>query len=77
GNIHYNLSQPIDMPAAEFLGHYAKLQHRVHDVALSLDGSISAEHGIGRSKRDELLRCKSAVELNMMRSLKSLFDPKG
>ena len=77
GNIHYNLSQPIDMPAAEFLGHYAKLQHRVHDVALSLDGSISAEHGIGRSKRDELLRCKSAVELDMMRSLKSLFDPKG
>ncbi len=77
GNIHYNLSQPEDMPAAEFLGHYARLQERVHDVALSLNGSISAEHGIGRSKRAELLRCKSAVELDMMRGLKHLFDPKG
>lgn len=77
GNIHYNLSQPVDMDAEEFKTHRITLQRRVHDVALSLDGSISAEHGIGLTKRDEMLRCKSEVELDTMRSLKSLFDPKG
>ncbi|WP_420416077.1 FAD-binding oxidoreductase [Pacificispira sp.] len=77
GNIHYNLSQPVDMAAADFATHREALQRRVHDVALSLDGSISAEHGIGLSKREEMLRCKSDVELETMRALKNLFDPKG
>lgn len=77
GNIHYNLSQPADMDRAAFLEQYDALQRRVHDVALALDGSISAEHGIGLSKRDEMLRCKSDVELMMMRSIKAALDPKG
>lgn len=77
GNIHYNLSQPSEMDREAFLSHYDALQRRVHDVALSLNGSISAEHGIGLSKRDEMLRCKSDVELAMMRSIKSALDPKG
>jgi FAD/FMN-containing dehydrogenase len=41
-----------------------------------LSGSISAEHGIGRLRQDELLRFKSPVELSMMVELKKLFDPK-
>jgi FAD/FMN-containing dehydrogenase len=77
GNIHYNLSQPVEMAADSFLARKDDLQRRVHDVALALDGSISAEHGIGISKRDEMLRCKSEVELAMMRGLKAQFDPKG
>ncbi|MEI7611056.1 MAG: FAD-linked oxidase C-terminal domain-containing protein, partial [Rhodospirillaceae bacterium] len=42
-----------------------------------MDGSISAEHGIGRIKRDELLRVKSPVEIELMRAIKAAFDPKG
>ncbi len=47
-----------------------------HDVAVELDGSFSAEHGIGRLKRGDMERYKSAVELNLMRTLKSALDPK-
>lgn len=77
GNIHYNLTIPEGMDTAAFVARRSDIQRRVHDVALSMDGSISAEHGIGLSKRDEMLRCKSEVELDMMRDLKALFDPKG
>ena len=49
----------------------------VHDVITSLDGSISAEHGIGVSKRDELARCKDPLELELMRSVKQALDPQG
>jgi D-lactate dehydrogenase (cytochrome) len=49
----------------------------VHDVVVSLGGSISAEHGIGRLKVDELARVKSPVEIEMMRRIKSALDPKG
>ena len=49
----------------------------VHDLVHELRGSISAEHGIGRSKRDELPRFKSAVELELMRGIKAAFDPNG
>jgi FAD/FMN-containing dehydrogenase len=49
----------------------------VHDLVHSLNGSISAEHGIGQLKREELLRYKSPVELAMMRSIKQALDPLG
>jgi len=49
----------------------------VHDLVVALGGSISAEHGIGRLKAQELLRVKSAVEIDLMRRLKSALDPKG
>ena len=47
-----------------------------HRIA-SLNGSISAEHGIGRLKRDELAWRKSAVEMDMMRAVKHALDPQG
>jgi FAD/FMN-containing dehydrogenase len=49
----------------------------VHGVVVGLGGSISAEHGIGRMKRDELATVKSAVEIDLMRRIKSAFDPNG
>ena len=49
----------------------------MHDSVAAFDGSISAEHGIGALKRDELVRYKSAIELNMMRAIKSALDPLG
>ncbi len=77
GNIHYNLSQPVGMDPKEFFGHANEIKRRVHDVALSMDGSFSAEHGVGITKREEMARCKSSVELDSMRALKAVFDPKG
>jgi FAD/FMN-containing dehydrogenase len=52
-------------------------QRRVFDLVATLGGTISAEHGIGRLKRAELARRKSAVELALMRQIKRTLDPKG
>lgn len=77
GNIHYNLSQPAEMDGEAFKARAPALHRAVHDIVHALDGSISAEHGIGRSKRDELTRYKDPVELAIMRDLKRTLDPKG
>jgi FAD/FMN-containing dehydrogenase len=53
------------------------MNHIVHEVALYLGGSISAEHGIGRFKRDEMRLVKSPVELDMMQRVKAALDPEG
>ena len=49
----------------------------VHDVVAALGGSISAEHGIGQLKREELLRFKSPLEIALMRRIKAALDPNG
>ena len=49
----------------------------VHDLVAAHGGSISAEHGIGQQKCDELVRYKSAVELDLMRAVKCALDPSG
>lgn len=77
GNIHLNLSQPPDMDKGVFLARWEEMNRIVHDIVADLDGSISAEHGIGRLKREEITRYKSALELEMMRSVKAALDPKG
>jgi FAD/FMN-containing dehydrogenase len=77
GNVHYNVSQPPGMAREDFLGLWEPMSRAVHDLAAEMDGSISAEHGIGRMKREELVRHKSAVELDVMRAIKRALDPKG
>jgi FAD/FMN-containing dehydrogenase len=77
GNIHYNVSQPPGMDRAIFLSHWETLNAAVHEIVLDLQGSISAEHGIGRMKRDLLPHAKQAVELELMRKIKAAFDPNG
>jgi FAD/FMN-containing dehydrogenase len=77
GNIHYNLLQPRDMAGEAFYARRDEVQRMVFDVVEALDGSISAEHGIGRLKRAELAVRKSPVELALMRQLKATLDPKG
>ena len=62
GNIHYNVSQPPGMDRAIFLSHWDALNAAVHEIVLDLGGSISAEHGIGRLKRDLLPQAKQPVE---------------
>ncbi|MGF1456885.1 MAG: FAD-binding oxidoreductase, partial [Alphaproteobacteria bacterium] len=77
GNIHYNLSQPVDMDKAAFLARWEDLSGIVHDITAAHAGSISAEHGIGVMKQSMLPRYKSPVELAMMHSLKNALDPLG
>jgi FAD/FMN-containing dehydrogenase len=77
GNIHFNLTQPMGADPAAYLAQWEDFNRIVHDVALGLDGSISAEHGIGRFKREEMALIKSAPELDMMRRVKTALDPDG
>jgi FAD/FMN-containing dehydrogenase len=77
GNMHFNVSQPVGMDKQKFLGEWHALNWVVFDVVLKHGGSISAEHGIGQLKRDDMLRIKSPVELEMMRGVKAMLDPKG
>ena len=75
GNLHYNLSAPAGTPAAAFLGEAARANRIVYDLVARLGGSFSAEHGIGQMKRGELLRYKSAVEIELMQRIKHALDP--
>ncbi len=76
GNMHYNVLPPPGVDATGFVesGGLAATQ-AVYDLVLSLNGSISAEHGIGRLKVDELAARKSSAEMTMMRAVKQALDP--
>ncbi|MCL4763771.1 MAG: FAD-binding oxidoreductase, partial [Burkholderiales bacterium] len=77
GNLHYNLSAPEGGDAQDFMARAPAANRIVHDLVAAYGGSISAEHGIGQLKRDELARYKAPVELEMMRRIKSALDPAG
>src|ERR1700726_664103 len=77
GNIHYNVSQPIGGDAADFLGRWHEVNAVVFDIVMRMGGSISAEHGIGVLKRDELPEVKDKVAVELMRSIKAMLDPLG
>ncbi len=77
GNIHYNLSQPTDMDKEEFLSHESLLHDAVHNVVADLNGSFSAEHGIGQVKTREMNVYKDPVEIELMQQIKGTLDPKG
>ncbi len=76
-NLHNNVNKPVDLDEATFKARYEEINRIVHDIAVSLKGSISAEHGIGMLKRDELAHYKSPIALDIMRELKTAIDPKG
>lgn len=77
GNLHYNVAPPTGVAHEAFLAHQAAVNRIVHDLVAEFGGSISAEHGIGVLKREELARYKSPVELGMMRAIKAALDPLG
>ena len=75
GNIHYNISQPIGADKTVFLSRWHEINEIVHGIVAEMDGSFSAEHGIGQLKREELARAKCGPEIELMRSIKKVFDP--
>ncbi|MEZ5891427.1 MAG: FAD-binding oxidoreductase, partial [Xanthobacteraceae bacterium] len=77
GNIHYNVSQPVGADKDAYLARWQAMNACVYAVVEKLGGSISAEHGIGRLKREDLVRVKDPVALDLMRALKRTLDPKG
>ena len=76
GNLHYNISKPIDSDDASFKAHQAAIMQVIYDSTVSFSGSISAEHGIGQAKRDAARQYKDPVELELMRAIKTTLDPK-
>jgi len=71
GNLHYNVGD------AALLAERPRVNRIVYDIVASLGGSISAEHGLGQLKREEITRHKDALELELMRALKRALDPQG
>src|SRR3546814_17385854 len=75
GNIHFNLSQPEGAERAAYLARWAEVSRAVPELVVEMDGSISAEHGIGYLKVAENARFKTAAELALLRSVTPAFDP--
>lgn len=75
GNIHFNISQPVGADKELFSSRTAEINRIVHDIVHALGGSISAEHGLGLAKIDEIVRYKPAVALDLMRTVKRALDP--
>ncbi len=77
GNLHYNLSLPEGAANAALLAATPSVNRVIHDLVASFGGSISAEHGLGQLKREEIKRYKSALEIELMTRIKTALDPQG
>ncbi|GHC71384.1 FAD-binding oxidoreductase [Limoniibacter endophyticus] len=77
GNLHFNVSQPVGSDTKGFLALYRQMNDAVHRVVRSFNGSISAEHGIGQMKREELAATAPAPAIALMRAIKDAVDPNG
>ncbi len=75
GNIHFNPAGPVDMAGEAFAAERATINRIVHDIVVELSGSISAEHGLGRLRREEARHYKPAIEMELMERLKRALDP--
>ncbi|WP_158968817.1 FAD-binding oxidoreductase [Chachezhania sediminis] len=77
GNLHYNFFPVPGRTRADYADRKQALTEAVHDLVAEMDGSISAEHGIGRLKVGELERYGDPVKLAAMRAIKAALDPVG
>jgi FAD/FMN-containing dehydrogenase len=76
GNMHFNVSQPPGMDKQAYLARWHDMNRIVHDIVMALDGSFSAEHGIGILKTGDMQRYKDPVELSLMHEMKRTLDPR-
>ncbi|WP_170516927.1 FAD-binding oxidoreductase [Ruegeria atlantica] len=77
GNLHYNVFPPLGHSRSEFDDERQAVKHAVHDLVEAFGGSVSAEHGVGRLKADDLERYGGATKLSAMRAIKAALDPQG
>lgn len=77
GNIHFNISQPIGADKAAFLARWDEVNAAIHAIVLDMNGSIAAEHGVGRLKAHLIDQARGPVEIDLMRRLKAALDPQG
>ncbi|HEX2494934.1 MAG TPA: FAD-binding oxidoreductase [Steroidobacter sp.] len=77
GNLHFNVNAPAGDASGPFMRKAPQIHRAVHDLVAAYGGSFSAEHGIGRLKREELLRYKQPVAIDLMRTIKRALDPNG
>lgn len=75
GSLHYNVGAPENMPQPDFLAHTPAINRIVYDSVARFDGTLSAEHGVGTLKREELVRYRSATEIALMKKIKAALDP--
>lgn len=77
GNLHLNILKPDAMDKDEFFGKCATVNKWVFETVQKYNGSISAEHGVGMTKRDYLEYSRSPSEIEYMKAVKAVFDPNG
>jgi FAD/FMN-containing dehydrogenase len=77
GNLHLNILKPENLGKDEFFAKCATVNKWVFETVQKYNGSISAEHGVGMTKRDYLTYSRSPVEIEYMKALKAVFDPNG
>jgi FAD/FMN-containing dehydrogenase len=75
GNMHYDILCPPGVDHAAFIGRWMQGSEVVHDVVARYNGSISAEHGLGRLKTEEARRYKSPLEVATMQAVRAAIDP--
>ena len=76
GNLHYDVIPGVGEDVQAFIGRWMEGSEVVHDVVARYNGSISAEHGLGRLKTDEARRYKAPLEVSMMSAVRAALDPK-
>tara|TARA_Y100000590_G_scaffold463352_1_gene629911 strand:- start:194 stop:1612 length:1419 start_codon:yes stop_codon:yes gene_type:complete len=76
GNVHYNIHPPQDLPIEKFKYFSHKINSLVYDATYKYGGSISGEHGIGFSKKENMLKYKSEIEISLIKKIKKALDPK-
>ena len=76
GNLHYYLFNSPELPSNEFYDLRDKIKASVYDLTMQMDGSFSAEHGIGLAKKSELIKYSSQSEVELMKLIKKSLDPK-
>ena len=75
GNLHFNVFPPVGKLKCEFECYEEIIREKINDLVVSLDGSISAEHGIGRFKREDMYKYTDPTKISLMKSIKDIFDP--
>ena len=76
GNIHFNMIIPQINSSESHIKIRDRIYSYINDLVEDFEGSFSAEHGIGQIKKNSLLKYKSEYEINLMKNLKKVFDPK-